>query len=149
MYYWLEHRPAERVDTPESPFPINAVSFKGQPLDVIYCGAGLETSLQTIHTKLQPHHTRPSCSSVSLLCTAGDARHFLNSLWHRQRSGINFQMRVILNDIHPMAMARLVVFFLQVCVTLLARCTVVACPTLLPSCATYQSTRPASKMSLT
>ncbi len=37
-------------------------------------------------------------------------------------------MRVILNDIHPMAMARLVVFFLQARVTLLPRCTLAALP---------------------
>ncbi len=40
MYYWLEARPADRIDTTESPFPIDAASLKGQPLDIIYCGAG-------------------------------------------------------------------------------------------------------------
>jgi hypothetical protein len=87
-------------------------SYNAEQVDMKHPPTNSLPNRETLKPRAQ--HSSPVSLIVSFSCHIGDARHFLNSIWHRQRSGLNYQMRVILNDIHPMAMARLVVFFLQV-----------------------------------
>ena len=113
-------------------------SYIAEQVDMKLTPTNSRPNCKTSNPKPRAQHSPPKSLIVSFSRDAGDARHFLNSIWHRQRSGLNYQMRVILNDIHPMAMARLIVFFLQVSPTLilLTRCChTAAAATRLTSCA--------------
>lgn len=119
-------------------------SYIAEQVDMKHMPTSSRPNCKTSNTKPHAQHSPPKSLIVSFSRDAGDARHFLNSIWHRQRSGLNYQMRVILNDIHPMAMARLIVFFLQVSPTLilLTRCRCCDASHIVCSCAAYPSTRP-------